>query len=139
VQWRNATLASEQRVWIHRISFGRVSIGAFRSYLSRRFNFRKLPRGSAFPSAARFFALSRDNIFSLRSLRTFNDFEFDVVAFVKFSKAFTNDSRIMNKNVGSVVTPDKTITFRIVEPLDHTLHLFRILPDANRTRTLKSL
>jgi hypothetical protein len=53
-----------------------------------------------------------------------------MVAFAKFLKSFTNDSRMVNKNVDSVVTVSETITFRIVEPLDHPFHLFRLLPGA---------
>jgi len=58
----------------------------------------------------------------LRTFGSFVDVEFDWVTFLQGAIAVADDAGIMNKDVGAVLASNKSITFRIVEPLHGPLH-----------------
>jgi hypothetical protein len=65
---------------------------------------------------------------SLRSLLPFRDFELHRIAFLQAFVSFRTDSAVMHKNIRAVCTADKSITFRIIEPLHRTFQPFHAKP-----------
>jgi hypothetical protein len=63
------------------------------------------------------------NLSGLRAFGALDYLKFDRVSFLQGAVAVSDDSRIMNKNIGTVFTPDEPVALRIVEPLYSSLHL----------------
>ena len=60
------------------------------------------------------------NVASLRSLRTVNDFELDLLAFFERSEAGTLNRREVHEHVVAALTFNESVTLRVIEPLDFT-------------------
>lgn len=58
----------------------------------------------------------------LRALRSLNDLKFYGVTFLQGFVAVTSDCGIVDENICSIISSDKSIALRIVEPLDGSLH-----------------
>jgi hypothetical protein len=59
----------------------------------------------------------------LRTLLSLHDVKFDLVTFFQALISINLNGAVVDKDIWSVVPPDKTIPLRIVEPLDLTLVL----------------
>ena len=67
----------------------------------------------------------------VRCLRTFlalGNLELYFVAFLQTLVALRSDGTIMHKHIWSIITSDKSVSFRIVEPFDGTFQSFHLLP-----------
>ncbi len=53
---------------------------------------------------------------SLRTFRSLHNLEFDHISFLQSAVAVSNDGRVVDEDIGPIVTPDKTVTFRVIEP-----------------------
>ena len=60
------------------------------------------------------------DIGSLRALGPLHDFKLDRLSFLQGSVTVTDDSGIMDENIGAIVAPDESVSFRIVEPFYRT-------------------
>ncbi len=60
------------------------------------------------------------NVAGLRTLLTFDNFEFDRVALLQTLIAIGLDRAIVHEYVGAILAPDKSKALGIVEPLDRT-------------------
>jgi hypothetical protein len=69
---------------------------------------------------------------SLRTLLTFGDFEFHLIAFLQALISFGGDGAVMNKNIWPIRAPDEPVPFRVIEPLDGSFQTFHV-PPAFRT------
>jgi hypothetical protein len=58
------------------------------------------------------------NIRSLGSLGSLHYLKFDCISFLKSAITVSDDRGIMNEDIGPIFTPDETVSFRVVEPLD---------------------
>lgn len=62
--------------------------------------------------------LTANYLIGLGSLLPLNNIKLDLVAFFEALVPVELNCAVMNENVGSILTTDETITFRVVEPLD---------------------
>ncbi len=58
----------------------------------------------------------------LRPLRSLNNLKLYRVALLQRAITIPSDRRIVHENIRSVISPDKSVTLRIVEPLHCSLH-----------------
>jgi hypothetical protein len=63
------------------------------------------------------YLLNASHRVGLRSLLPLNDVKFDFVAFLQTLVAIELDRAVMNKHVGPIVTADKAVSLRVIEPL----------------------
>ena len=61
---------------------------------------------------------------SLRSFLTFGDFELHLVAFLQALISLTANGAVMNEYVWPIVTADKAVSLRVIEPLDRSFQSF---------------
>jgi hypothetical protein len=52
----------------------------------------------------------------LRTFRSRGDLKLDRISFLQRAVAVTSDCGIMDENIGTIVAPDKAISFRIIKP-----------------------
>ena len=62
------------------------------------------------------------HICSLRSFRTLDNFEFNLVPFILGLIALAYDCRVVDKYIWTIIAPDEAVAFRIMELLDYALH-----------------
>src|SRR5262249_20082498 len=62
------------------------------------------------------------HVCSLRSFRTLHDLEFDRISFLQSTVAVANDCGVVDKDIGAVIAPDKSVSFGIIEPFDRSSH-----------------
>jgi hypothetical protein len=63
-----------------------------------------------------YFSNSSDGI-RLRTFLSLNDVEFHLVPFFQALVSIELDRAVMHKHVGSIISTDKAITLRVIEPL----------------------
>src|SRR5215472_13914580 len=64
-----------------------------------------------------------DNVRGLPTFWALYDFEFDRIPFLQGTVTVADNRRVMNKDIGAFITPDKAIPLRVVEPLHCALHV----------------
>ena len=64
----------------------------------------------------------------LRSFLSLHDLELDGIAFLKAFIAFGRNCTVVNKYIGPIITPDKSVTLRVIEPLDGSFQSFHVRP-----------
>jgi hypothetical protein len=64
----------------------------------------------------------------LRAFLTLDDLELDFVAFLETFVALAADSAVMNKYIRAIVSADKTVAFRVIEPLDGSFQSIHLRP-----------
>jgi hypothetical protein len=64
----------------------------------------------------------------LRTLLTFGDFEFHLVAFLQALISLGGNGAVVNKNIWSIRAPDEPVPFRVIEPLDGSFQTFHVPP-----------
>jgi hypothetical protein len=74
-------------------------------------------------------ALQRANVLSLPTLRSFCDFEFHALAFLKAAESTGLNCREVHKHIFAALPADEAVAFGVVKPLDcslfrHTLLVF---------------
>jgi len=69
------------------------------------------------PASLGYFSDTRDGV-CLRPLLSLYDVELDFVAFLQALVSVELNCAVMHKHVGTVISPDKAVTLRVVEPLD---------------------
>lgn len=67
--------------------------------------------------------IGEDNVRRLPTFRALHDFEFDGIPFLQRTVTVADNGRVMNKNIGAVITSDKAITLGVVKPLHFPLHI----------------
>jgi hypothetical protein len=88
----------------------------------------------SFLLAAGYFFKAYDLI-GLRAFCALDNVKLDLIAFLEALVAFALDGTVMNKDIGSVVTPEETVSLCIVEPLDCT---FVMCQDPNSLMTFQT-
>src|SRR5215471_12761238 len=75
-------------------------------------------------------ARSRDfrDVGGLRSLLSFSDFEFDLVALLQALITFRSDRAVVNKDIRPISAPDKPVAFGVIEPLNRSFQTFHLQP-----------
>jgi hypothetical protein len=58
----------------------------------------------------------------LRAFGALNDLKLDGVAFLQGLVSIPIDRGVVDKNIGAIVSANKSIAFRIIEPFDRSLH-----------------
>ena len=64
----------------------------------------------------------------LRSFLSLHDLELDGIAFLQAFIAFGRNCTVVNKHIGPIITPDKSVTLRVIEPLDGSFQSFHVRP-----------
>ena len=54
-----------------------------------------------------------------------HNFEFHCIAFLQCAVPVTNDRRIVDENIRTILAADEAVSLRIVEPFHGSLHLLR--------------
>src|SRR5215467_13026337 len=68
------------------------------------------------------------HIGGLGALLSLNNLELDRVAFLQALITFGSDRAVMYEHVGAILSAKKTVTLRIVKPLNRTFQTFHVLP-----------
>ena len=63
----------------------------------------------------------------MRSFLALHDIEFNSVVFLQALVSVRSNCAVVNKNIRAIVSPEKTETLGIVEPLHYTLLTFHVL------------
>jgi hypothetical protein len=63
---------------------------------------------------------------SLRTFLALRDLEFNLITFLEAFVTFRDDRAVMHKNIGSILSPDETVTLSVIEPLNCTFHTFHL-------------
>ena len=58
------------------------------------------------------------DIGSLGTFGSLDYLEFDGISFLQRAVTISYNSRVVNKYIWSVISPDKSVAFRIIEPLN---------------------
>jgi len=58
----------------------------------------------------------------LRPLLPFCDFELNLITLLQAFVTLECDGAVVNKNVGTICTPDESVALGVIEPLDRAFH-----------------
>jgi hypothetical protein len=82
---------------------------------------RILPAGSVLIRLASRFG----DIGGLGTFGPLDDLEFDGISFLQRAVAIAHDGGVVNKYIWSVISPDKSVAFRVIKPLNVSLHFLK--------------
>ena len=66
----------------------------------------------------------------LGTFGSLDNLKFDGISFLQRAVAIANYGGVVNKYIRPIFPPDEAVSFRVIEPLDQSLH-FRIPPRGN--------
>lgn len=81
------------------------------------------------PNSEKLAVLRLGSLGDIRCLRAFlalHDFELDLITLLQTLVTFRRDGAVMNEHIGPIFAPDKSVSFRVVKPLDGAFQTFHV-------------